>query len=129
VRLAQLGSALLAGDASERPDDTRGVRRALKFTAWRGRFETDVCGDALGGTRLDNLVCDGFLPLLAARASGTDVEGRFHAWWYHWFAGDLPPLISRGLQELGVFAGSAHPACHGAAQGLLGWLLEREARH
>ncbi len=90
----------------------------------RERIAREVCGGALGGTRLDNLVCDGFLPLLAAPMP----EERLHGLWFHWFTGDLPPLLARGLRQLGVFDGRARPACHGAAQGLLGWLLEREQR-
>ena len=80
-------------------------------------------GGAFGGTRLDNLLCDGLLPLLAAH-TGRCLPGL----WFHWFTGDLPPVLARGLRELGVFDGRARPACHGPAQGLLGWLLEREAR-
>jgi len=104
---------------------TTGIaRRAHGFAALRKKFAA-VCGDAVGGTRLDNLVCDGFLPLLAAHA-GREGEGR--GLWFHWFPGDLPPALARGLRQLGVFDGRGHPAGHGAAQGLLGWLLEREAR-
>jgi hypothetical protein len=105
---------------------TKEVRRARGFTALRGHVAEEIGGGAIGGTRLDNLMCDGFLPLLAARA-GTG-ENAWRVLWYHWFAGDLPPVVLRGLRELGVFTGPAKPACHGAAQGLLGWLLDREAR-
>jgi hypothetical protein len=31
------------------------------------------------------------------------------------------------LRRLGVADGRTQPQCHGLAQGLLGWLLEREA--
>jgi len=31
------------------------------------------------------------------------------------------------LKSLGVFNGRAQPACHGFAQGLLGWMLLQEA--
>jgi serine/threonine protein phosphatase PrpC len=31
------------------------------------------------------------------------------------------------LKSLAVFDGHAQPACHGLAQGLLGWMLAREA--
>ncbi len=104
---------------------TRDVRKAAGFTAWRARIAADIAAGALSGTRLDNLVCDGFLPLLATRMND---DARAGALWQHWFPGVLPPLLSRGLRELGVFTGPARPACHGAAQGLLGWLLERERR-
>lgn len=101
---------------------TGDIRRLHRFAARRKEF-AELCGGAVGGTRLDNLVCDGFLPLLAARP-GRELTGR----WFHWFPGDLPPQLVRELRRLGVFAGRAQPASHGAAQGLLGWLLVREAR-
>jgi hypothetical protein len=80
-----------------------------------------LCGGAVGGTRFENLVCDGFLPLLAAQTGAE--AGRL---WWHWFVGDLPALWPRALRQLEVFAGRMHPACHGAAQGLLGWVIAQE---
>jgi hypothetical protein len=99
------------------------ARRAAHFTALRETIAEEICGGAIGGTRLDNIICDGLLPLLAA-----DSDRGLQGVWYHWFAGDLPPLLTSGLRQLGYFDGRAQPACHGAAQGLLGWLLEREPR-
>ena len=101
----------------------------------RAPIAREICGEALGGTRLDNLVCDGFLPLLAAHTGSEPLEGLgplslsngLHGLWFHWFPGDLPPALARSLRELGVFDGRVRPSCHGAAQGLLGWLIEREA--
>jgi hypothetical protein len=103
---------------------TRDVRRALGFAKLRARIAGDICGGSLGGTRLDNLVCDGLLPLIVSRG-----KRDFHGVWFHWFPGDLPPMVARGLRQLGVFDGRVRPACHGLAQGLLGWLLERAERH
>jgi hypothetical protein len=93
------------------------------LTAWREGLADTVCGGAIGGTRLDNLICDGLLPLLAAQ-SGREL----HDLWFHWFVGDLPGFLTSGLRQLGYFDARTQPACHGAAQGLLGWLLAREAR-
>jgi len=84
-----------------------------------------VCGEAVGGTRLDNLICDGFLPLLAAR---TGRERESSGLWFHWFPGDLPPSVGAGLRRLGLSGTRAQSACHGLGQGLLGWLLDHEAR-
>jgi hypothetical protein len=100
---------------------TGDVRRVERFTLLRRDWAQEICADAVGGTRFDNLVCDGFLPLLAT-LNADEGEGT----WHHWFAGDLPPVLPRALRDLGVFGGRQNPACHGAAQGLLGWLLERE---
>jgi len=113
----------LPGGAMVASAETPGMRRAHRLTALRERIGGEVCGGAIGGTRLDNVICDGLLPLIAAQRS-QDVSGI----WYHWFAGDLPALLTGGLRQLGYFDGRAQPACHGAAQGLLGWMLAREQR-
>lgn len=110
---------------------TAEARWLCRFTALRAGWEEAICGGTVGGTRFDNLVCDGFLPLLAAAsgdstAVGPPAEIRARQLWQHWFPGDLPPLLSRALRQLEVFSGRARPACHGTAQGLLGWLVERE---
>lgn len=101
---------------------THDLRRTRRFAALRTRIADRICAGALGGTRFDSLMGDGLLPLLEAN-TGRGLLG----WWYHWFAGDLPPVLLTGLRGLGVFDGRSQPACHGVAQGLLGWMLEREA--
>ncbi len=97
------------------------ARKEAGLTTLRAAWAECICRGQVGGTRWDNLVCDGWLPLLAAQ-SGRDLRGV----WHHWFPGDLPPVVVRALRELGVFAGRSQPACHGLAQGLLGALLERK---
>lgn len=110
---------------------TAEVRWAFRLTALRAAWEEAICAKVVGGTRFDNLVCDGFLPMLAARAESLaepscPVASRARQLWQHWFVGDLPPFVSRALRQLEVFSGRSQPACHGLAQGLLGWLIERE---
>jgi hypothetical protein len=100
-------------------------RRANHLTDFRMRVGREICGDAIGGTRLDNVICDAFLPLVATKGADFDRCGC----WFHWFAGDLPPFVHDGLRHLGVWDRRQQPACHGLAQGLLGWLIEREVRH
>jgi hypothetical protein len=100
---------------------TRGIRQRHRFAARRADVAASVCGGVLGGTRLDNFVCDGLLPLCAAERRAEPF-----GCWCHWFPGDLPPAMTSALRLLGYFDGRDRPACHGAAQGLLGWLLERE---
>ncbi|MEX2044175.1 MAG: DUF2851 family protein [Opitutus sp.] len=102
--------------------NTREVRHALGLTALRVRVAAAVCATSIRGTRLDNMVCDGWLPLLAAQTT-CGVQPL----WFHWFAGDVPPVVSSGLRQLGILERRTQPACHGIAQGLLGWLIEREA--
>lgn len=113
----------LAAAGGDDAESTRDVRRRHGFGDLRERLATEVCAGTVGGTRLDNVICDGLLPLLAANG-----RPNLEPLWFHWFAGDLPPLLTSGLRQLGFFDGRTQPACHGAAQGLLGWLLEREAR-
>jgi hypothetical protein len=121
VRLEALARALpLAGGETSRESTAR-FRRTHELAKFRARLAREICNEAVGGTRLDNMICDGFWPLLAAR--GTD--GLF-AWWFHWLAGDLPPHLPRALRAMGFFTHRVQPACHGLAQGLLGWLLARE---
>jgi hypothetical protein len=102
---------------------TGAVRRLGHFANLREKIADELGVGAVGGTRLDNLVCDGFLPLLAAAGAG-EVGGV----WFHWYPGDLPPVLGRALRGLGAIDGRTQPSSHGAAQGLLGWLLEREAQ-
>jgi len=118
VRLVALGVGLPRMDVAS---PTGEVRREHRLAELRGRWTKEICAGAVQGTRFDNLVCDGFLPLLAQR-DGCEVRGL----WQHWYAGDLPRGLVRALRQLEVFSGPARPACHGAVQGLLGWLVERE---
>jgi hypothetical protein len=74
------------------------------------------------GGRFDNLITDALLPLAAAEGSAG-----LRGWWFHWFLGDAPAGVRWALRRLRVTDGRVQPLCHGLAQGLLGWLLEREA--
>ena len=105
------------------PTPTKLARQALSLAKLRETFAGDIAGGAVGGTRLDNLVCDGFLPLVAAQA-GKD-PGML---WFHWFLGDVPDQVRAALSKLGVAGRGAQPLSHGWGQGLLGWVLEHEAR-
>ena len=102
---------------------TKPARQAMGLKKLRETFARDIAGGAVGGTRLDNLVCDGFLPLIAAETG----EDRFAAW-FHWFLGDGPAPVRKIMPKLGLAGPADQPLCHGWAQGLLGWILEREVR-
>lgn len=114
------GSPRLQGFGGPAP--TKLARQALGLAKLRETFARDIVGEAVGGTRLDNLICDGFLPLAAAQA-GND-PGMV---WFHWFLGDVPDQVRAALPKLGVAGRGAQPLCHGWGQGLLGWVLEHEA--
>lgn len=120
-QLRHLAQSIPAGGLEASP--TKLARRTLDLKQWREAFARDLVGGAVGGTRLDNLGCDGFLPLMAAK-SGRDLG----AVWFHWFLGDVPAQVKDALPKLGIAGRGAGPYCHGWAQGLLGWILDREAR-
>jgi hypothetical protein len=115
VRLEAFGRELPEVVASE---ETARVRREHRLVALSERWRAQICADQAGGSRWNNLVTDGWLPLLAART-----DRALHGLWHHWFPGDLPPTWLRALRELDVFRSPSAPACHGPAQGLLDRLL------
>ena len=100
---------------------TRIAPRSLHLNQRRECLAHDLLRDTIGGTRLDNLVCDGLLPLLAA-----ETENDYFALWFHWFVGDVPDQVRNTLNKLGLANGQSQPLCHGYARGLLSWFLECE---
>ncbi|MCF7760805.1 MAG: DUF2851 family protein [Cephaloticoccus sp.] len=118
-RLLDLGGKLPQVPANE---STREVRRAGELSGWRVRLREAITGSAMGGTRLDTLVCDGFLPLLASRRDDINLFGL----WYHWFLGDLPGRIVTALRQIEPPGSGAVVLCQGRVQGLLGWMIEQE---
>jgi hypothetical protein len=115
-------AAIRCGGAGEPGRPTGEVRRQLDLPALRTRLAQTLLAGAVGGSRLDNLFCDGFFPLLAART-----REELFPLWFHWFPGDLPERVPAGLRLLRVTNGRTRPLCHGFAQGLLGWSLKQEA--
>ena len=98
-------------------------RRSVALTALRTSLCDAVCAGTVGGGRWDNLVGDGFLPLLAAH------EGlEFECAWRGWFAGDAPESIAGVLRALGAVGGRDRPLAQGPVQGLLGWILAGESQ-
>lgn len=122
ARWETLAPDLPAGFTDDQPP-TADYRRRHRLGRLRTRLMDELCDGAVGGTRFDNLCGDGFLPLLAVQ-TGRELSGL----WFHWFPGDAPPYVTGMLRELGVTGQEGGPRCHGQVQGLLGWLLEREAK-
>lgn len=102
---------------------TGSARRGHGLVALRAEMADRLCARRVGGSRLDNLICDGWLPLAAAR-TGLDLSGL----WWHWWPGDQPYFLGRILRELGVVSGPAKPAAHGLLQGILHQFLALEGR-
>lgn len=102
----------------ESANPSASVRRRWLFPAIR-EAASDLTGWTVGGSRLDNLVCDGFLPLLAAREPESDLAGI----WHHWYPADAPRAVIPGLRRLGIAGSGGTLLCQGYTQGLLDWML------
>lgn len=107
----------------ELPGSVREARRQLKVTELRRRLSREIAGGAVGGARLDNIVCDGLLPLLAAKTGKTAL-----GLWFCWPMGDAPKVLKSALSLLGLARGQEEPASHGWGQALLAWTLQAEVR-
>ncbi|MGE9297052.1 MAG: DUF2851 family protein [Puniceicoccales bacterium] len=92
---------------------TNKVRRNFSFTPLRKELVENVLAGAVSGPRLDTLVVDVFLPLLAVKR-GKDLFGA----WHHWFTGDAPDALIQFLRESNV-TDSTQPRCNGLLQGAL----------
>lgn len=93
------------GERSRRELDTKGKKE------W---FAKTVVDEKVGGTRLDTLICDGFLPLLAA------VHKReYFDIWFSWYVGDFPDSCIGGLKLLQIAGDRKRPLSNGWGQGIL----------
>ena len=102
------------------PDTSHAIRRTAALAATRDQL-WELTGRVIGGPRFHTLICDGLLPL-AASCGRSDLG----VLWFHWFPGDMPDQIRQALPKLGATGTRDQPLCHGFAQGLLAWLIERE---
>lgn len=100
----------------------RPFRTACDLGKCREAWAREICGGVVGGTRLDTLFCDGFLPLIAADAGGGD---RFFGYWFSWYAGDFPDRVLGTLRTAEIVGGSGYTNCNGFCQGVLSLSLEK----
>jgi hypothetical protein len=98
------------------------TRKSLRLGKIRILLVNTVVDGAVGGTRIENLICDGFLPLLAAN-TGREL----FACWYHWFPGDIPSALKRLLQIAYQGAPKRFSMSNGALQGALQRMIEMRA--
>lgn len=130
-RLAECGSGLAESGGFLAGCDIRRQRRMGQFADWRERLEFEVTGGELGGSRLDSMVCDAWLPMLAAWNSGQRETVGLERCWRAWWPGDTPAELMKLAREFRPVDDSASPIGQGTVQGLLGWLaelLDREGR-
>jgi hypothetical protein len=121
-RLVTLAQLLPRIDEAFPLASTAEIRRRAGYSAIRARLAAEVAGNAVSGTRLDTLVTNGFLPLLAANGAG----GLFPTWCC-WFAGDSPDWLKAGLRDTPAVPGKRPPLCEGLVQGALQLALEQPA--
>ncbi len=131
-RLARAGLGMGAekegqrlGGASLVDETTAGFRRTHKINTLSKQLCVEITGGVVGGSRWDTLVCDGFWPLLAARYDSKQ-QAELQGYWLHWPMGDMPDSLVSLLRRLGLIGARDWPASHGAGQGGLGWIIDRE---
>ena len=97
------------------------TRKSLWISRLRERIATDVLSDKIGGSRLDTLVVDGFLPLLAAKKNTN-----LFPYWFNWYAGDLPAKLKTFLLMAEIAGpGTGEAFSNGLLQGALAYFLQK----
>lgn len=113
----------LSGPGEEAPaDGVSRLRGQLGLRRLREILAREITGGEIGGTRLDTLFCDGFLPLAAAAGQG----GLFPLW-FCWYPGDLPDRVRQTLKTAAITDRRAHASCNGYGQGVLALSLEKSS--
>jgi len=98
-----------------------GDRKSLMISCMRKFISASVLADKIDGSRLDTLVVDGFLPLLAAK-NNLDL----FAYWFHWYAGDFPAKLKNFLHTAEIAGpGTSEAYSNGLLQGTLGYFLQK----
>ena len=99
--------------------DSHAFRKQTRLPEIKKSIQENILRECLGGSRLDTLVCDALLPLVAAE-TGKDLM----PYWFHWYGGDVPHSLTRYLKDTEVIDGRHHPVCNGCNQGALQIFIE-----
>jgi hypothetical protein len=102
-------------------ESTAAFRRRNLLSRSRKEVREVLFGEVLASPRLDTVLIDGLLPLLAAECG----EERWFPFWWHWYPGDLPDSLRLFLRVLGTID-REQPLGNGAQQGALATLSARE---
>ncbi len=116
-RLRAAAEALPEFPADE-PQRVDRFRKDYRVNSLRRDWAGRLTGGHLGGTRLDTMICDGFLPLGAAE-TGRDL----FSLWFAWPAGDFPDRVTATLRTAEIDRKIGMPFCNGLGQGVLGFAL------
>ena len=107
--------------------ETSRFRRVSRGSEITERLTSTVVRGAVGGSRLQTLLGDGFWPLLAAREPA---RARVcEAFWFHGQIGDVPDNLREIGQTLAAADFRLRPFAHGIAQGLLSWCARPAKTH
>ncbi len=115
--LERLGRDLEISDGKF--SDTAEFRRSARIMKLKERFFDTVLGKSISGDRLDTLICDAILPLLASKD-----RANLFDWWFHWYAGDVPASITNLFNEGAVTERNTWPMGNGLKQGALQICME-----
>ena len=99
--------------------DTQKFRKLYRLKKWKNFFAGEILANEIGGNRLHTIICDGFLPLLAA-AHDHDL----FACWFHWYGGDFPLSLRKFVMNSGLCDARVWPLSNGMYQGALQFLIE-----
>lgn len=113
--LREIGDRLDFDEAEVDASRISELRKTFSLKALRTVFENGVTGESIGGMKLDTLICDGFLPLIASQGE----EGLFGIW-FAWYCGNAPERSVEVLRKAGILGRGKSALCNGWLQGLLG---------
>ena len=100
-------------------ENTSRFRKKYDLKSLRLNIQQQILADCLSSTRLDTLLCDAILPMLAVH----NIQPLFD-YWFHWYSGDLPYTLSNYLKITEITNGHTWPACNGFNQGMLQLYIE-----
>ena len=124
-RLAsEIASWARSGAEPRRPEELLSLaptfRRDYELPRCHQRLEEFVAAGSVPGSRFTTLVCDGFLPLAAARG-----EGGLFPYWFYWYPGDAPDVVREIIKTAEITDGRSVSVSNGWIQGVLFSLLDR----
>jgi hypothetical protein len=108
-RLLEYLRAAVAVNSTE-PTEFRKAAEAKELQALIGQ---EVFQGMIGSKRLNTLLCDAIFPL-----SGIALDGRWEAYWRHWYPGDFPDAFARFYRQAGL-SDARIPMSNELMQGIL----------
>lgn len=91
----------------------------------RADLAEKITAGKIGGTRLDTLFCDGFLPLIATTEASA--ARQFMPYWFCWYSGDFPDRVLGTLRTAEITDRRGFVTCNGFCQGVISMSLEKRS--